>query len=177
MVAFGAGLNYFTTDHGALLAGKRVVQCDVDPAQIGALGTVDAGLVGDAGDVADTIIRWLDQAEHKPSGFRSPELERRLREQGPFTASGTGAGVTAAGTVDPRLFTAAPRRPAPRRADGGHRRRAVHVRRLRISVPEPDCLVTTHGFGSIGLGLAAAIGASVARPTGRASCWPATAAS
>jgi acetolactate synthase-1/2/3 large subunit len=164
VVAFGAGLNYFTTDHGALLAGKRVVQCDVDPAQVGALHPVDAGLVGDAGEVAETIIRWLDHAEHKPSGFRSPELERRLREEGRFTASGAGAGTTAAGTVDPRLFTA--------RLDGllpADRTVVIDAGRymydaLRVSVPEPTALVTTHGFGSIGLGLASAIGASVARP-------------
>ena len=164
VVAFGASLNYFTTDHGALLAGKRVVQCDVDPAQVGALHPVDAGLVGDAGEVADTIIRWLDQAEHKPSGFRSPELERRLREEGRFTASGAGAGTSAAGTVDPRLFTA--------RLDGllpADRTVVIDAGRymydaLRVSVPEPAALVTTHGFGSIGLGLASAIGASVARP-------------
>ena len=164
VVAFGASLNYFTTDHGALLVGKRVVQCDVDPAQVGALHPVDAGLVGDAGEVADTIIRWLDQAEHKPSGFRSPELERRLREEGRFTASGAGAGTSAAGTVDPRLFTA--------RLDGllpADRTVVIDAGRymydaLRVSVPEPAALVTTHGFGSIGLGLASAIGASVARP-------------
>lgn len=164
VVAFGASLNYFTTDHGALLAGKRVVQCDVDPAQVGALQPVDAGLVGDAGAVADIIVRWLDQAEHKPSGFRSPELERRLREEGRFVATGAGAGTTAAGTVDPRLFTA--------RLDGllpADRTVVIDAGRymfdaLRVSVPEPTALVTTHGFGSIGLGLAAAIGASVARP-------------
>ncbi|MPY93342.1 MAG: thiamine pyrophosphate-binding protein [Acidimicrobiia bacterium] len=164
VVAFGASLNYFTTDHGALLAGKRVVQCDVVPAHVGALGPVDAGLVGDAGQVADTIVRWLDQAEHKPSGFRSPELERRLRTEATFVPSGAGAGETAAGTVDPRIVTA--------RLDAllpAERTVAVDAGRymydaLRISVPEPTALVTTHAFGSIGLGLAAAIGASVARP-------------
>src|SRR5436190_7232323 len=164
VVAFGASLNYFTTDHGALLAGKRVVQCDVDPAQVGALQPVDAGLVGDAGEVADTIIRWLDQAEHKPSGFRSPELERRLRDEGRFVASGAGAGITAAGTVDPRLFTARldDLLPADRTVviDAGR----YMFDALRVSVPEPTALVTTHGFGSIGLGLASAVGASVARP-------------
>ena len=35
---------------------------------------------------------------------------------------------------------------------------------LKVSVPEPAAFVTTHAFGSIGLGLAAAIGAGVARP-------------
>ena len=30
-------------------AGKRVVQCDIDPSRIGLLSRVDAGVVGDAG--------------------------------------------------------------------------------------------------------------------------------
>ncbi|MCU1501613.1 MAG: hypothetical protein JWM12_967, partial [Ilumatobacteraceae bacterium] len=35
---------------------------------------------------------------------------------------------------------------------------------LTVAVLEPTALVTTHGFGSIGLGTAAAIGAGAARP-------------
>jgi thiamine pyrophosphate-dependent acetolactate synthase large subunit-like protein len=164
VIAFGASLNYFTTDHGQLLAGKRIVQCDVNPLHVGEIERIDAGLVGDAGEVADTIVRWLDRAEHKPSGFRSPELEQRLRDQPSFPPSGGGAGETAPGTVDPRLFTARLDEILPR-----ERTIAVDAGRymldgLRVSVPEPTALVTTHAFGSIGLGLAAAVGASVARP-------------
>lgn len=166
VIAFGASLNYFTTDHRTLLAGKAVVQVDVQPGHVGALGPIDAGLVGDAAEVADTITRWLDQADHKPSGFRSPELERQLRDQGAFdfTPSGSATVETAAGTVDPRAFTA--RLDAILPAD---RTVTVDAGRymydaLRVSVPEPSALVTTHAFGSIGLGLAASVGASVARP-------------
>ena len=36
---------------------------------------------------------------------------------------------------------------------------------LTISVPKPENLVTSHGFGAIGLGMSTAIGAAVARPT------------
>lgn len=164
VVAFGASLNYFTTDKGALLAGKRVVQVDAIPGHVGALERIDAGVVGDAAEVADTLVGLLERAEHRPSGFRSPDLQQRLRDQGGFTASGTGAGETAPGTVDPRLFT--------ERLDAilpAERMVAVDAGRymydgLRLSVPEPTALVTTHAFGSIGLGLAAAVGASVARP-------------
>ncbi len=166
VIAFGAGLNYFTTDHGTLLAGKRVVQVDVNPNHIaGQYDDVDAGLVGDAGDVADTIVRWLDQADHKPSGFRTPELERQLRDQPAYVfGEGAVAATTAAGTVDPRLVAGALNDLLP-----AERTVAIDAGRymydaLRISVPEPTALVTTHAFGSIGLGLAAAIGASVARP-------------
>jgi thiamine pyrophosphate-dependent acetolactate synthase large subunit-like protein len=164
VVAFGASLNYFTTDRGALLAGKRVVQVDVQPAHVGALERIDVGLVGDAAEVADTLVRHLDEAGHQPSSFRSDELAQRLADQGGFTASGTGAGETEPGTVDPRLFT--------ERLDASlpvQRTVAIDAGRymydaLRLGVPEPTALVTTHAFGSIGLGLAAAVGASIARP-------------
>ena len=87
VVAFGAGLNYFTTDPAPCWSASGWCSATSTRPQVGALHPVDAGLVGDAGEVADTIVRWLDQAEHKPSGFRSPELERRLREEGRFAAT------------------------------------------------------------------------------------------
>ena len=102
VVAFGASLNYFTSSDGALLAGKRVVQCDLDPARIGQLTPVDAGIVGDAAKVADTIVRWLDEADHKPSGFRSPELERQLRE---YSEAADIDDRSTDDALDPRTFT------------------------------------------------------------------------
>jgi thiamine pyrophosphate-dependent acetolactate synthase large subunit-like protein len=161
VVTFGASLNSFTTSSGALLSGKRIVQCDVDPSRLGLLAPVDAGIVGDAARVADTIVRWLDEADHKPSGFRSPELERRLREYEPAADIDD---RSTANTLDPRTFTMRLDEllPAERTVvvDAG---RFMHDA-LKVSVPEPTAFVTTHAFGSIGLGLGAAIGAGVARP-------------
>lgn len=161
IVAFGAGLNSMTTYDDSLLAGKRVVQCDVDPARIGLLSRVDAGVVGDAGRVADTIVAWLDDAEHKPSGFRSPELEARLRD---FDPAALFVDRSTATSVDPRTLTLRldALLPAGRTVvvDGGR----YMLNALRVPARDPMSFVTSTSFGSIGLGLGHAIGAATAKP-------------
>lgn len=58
IVAFGAGRNRWTTAEGSYLEGRRVVHCDIDLGQIGALSRADAAVVGDAAIVADTMVSW-----------------------------------------------------------------------------------------------------------------------
>ncbi|MEZ5231250.1 MAG: thiamine pyrophosphate-binding protein [Acidimicrobiales bacterium] len=161
IIAFGAGLNSMTTYDDSLLAGKRVVQCDVDPARIGLLSRVDAGVVGDAGRIADTIVSWLDDAEHKPSGFRSPELEAKLRTYDPAAQF---ADRSTATSVDPRTLTLRldGLLPAGRTVvvDGGR----YMLNALRVPSKDPMSFVTSTSFGSIGLGLGHAIGAATAKP-------------
>ena len=162
LVVFGAGLNFLTTDYQSLLAGKRVVQVDLNPANIDRYVTVDAGVVGDATVVAEAMMELLSAAEHQPSAFRTPELERKLSEFDPATAFDD---KSYDGAVDPRTLT--------RRLDQGlpqDRQVVVDAGRfmldaLTLSVPDPLDLVTSHGFGAIGLGMSTAIGAAVARPT------------
>ena len=161
VIAFGAGLNFLTTDTGALLDGKAVVQVDVDPSRLGDLSRIDAGIVGDVATVADTIVEWLDQAEHKPSGFRSAELEAKLRDHDPareFVDCSTDA------HVDPRTLSLrlGELLPTDRTVvlDAGRYMRSG----LKLAAADPTALVTTHAFGSIGLGMATAVGAAVAQP-------------
>ncbi len=161
VIAFGASLNYFTTDRGTLLRDKRVIQCDLDPARIGATVPIDAGVVGDATRIAETITAWLAEADHVPSNFRSPELAAGLAAFDPATAF---EDRSVAGAIDPRTFT--------RRLDGilpADRTLVVDAGRfmlnaLTLSVPEPEALITSHGFGAIGLGMGNAIGAAIGRP-------------
>jgi acetolactate synthase I/II/III large subunit len=161
VIAFGAGLNDMTTYSGTLLEGKRVVHCDIDPARIGLLARYDAALVGDAGRVADTIVAWLDEAEHKPSGFRSPELELRLRDH---DRASDFVDRSTANSVDPRTLTLRLDQLLPERRtlvyDGG--RYMVHA--LQLTPNDPMSFVTSTSFGSIGLGLGHAIGAAAAHP-------------
>ncbi len=161
VIAFGAVLNFLTTDRGALLTGKAIIQVDLDIARLGDLSRIDAGVLGDAATVADTIISWLDHAEHKPSGFRSPQLEARLHDHDPtreFTDCSTDH------SVDPRTLTLRLEEllPVDRTVvvDAGRYMRSA----LKLAAPSPMALVTTHAFGSIGLGMAAAVGAAVACP-------------
>ncbi len=161
LIVFGAGLNYFTTGNHMMLTGKRVVHVDLDPTHIDRFVTVDAGVVGDANVVAEAMIEMLSAAEHKPSGFRTSDLEQKLREFDPATAFDD---KSYEGAVDPRTLT--------RRLDDGlpdQRQVVIDGGRfmfdaLTLSVPEPTDFVTSHAFGSIGLGTSTAIGAAVARP-------------
>jgi acetolactate synthase I/II/III large subunit len=106
-------------------------------------------------------MEWLDQAEHKPSGFRTPELEQRLRDLDPaaeFVDRSTEA------TIDYRTLTLrlAGMLPEDRTVvvDAGRFMLAA----LKLPAPDPLSLVTSHAFGSIGLGMATAIGAATAHP-------------
>ena len=162
VIAFGASLNFFTTDYQTLLAGKRVVHVDIDARHIDRHVTVDAGVVGDAAVVAGAMNDLLNEAEHKASSFRTNELKSRLEAFDPAQAF---EDKSYQGAVDPRTLT--------RRLEAGlpkERQVVVDAGRfmldaLTMSVPKPENLITSHGFGAIGLGMSTAIGAAVARPT------------
>ena len=162
LIVFGASLNFFTTDHQSLLAGKRVVHVNLDPTHIDRHATVAAGVVGDATVVAEAMIALLKEAEHQPSSFRTADLEKKLQE---FDLSDSYEDKSYDGAVDPRTLT--------RQLDAGlpqDRQVVVDAGRfmldaLTMSVPNPRDLVTSHGFGAIGLGMSTAIGAAVAHPT------------
>lgn len=160
IVALGAGLNPFTTARGSLLAGRAVVHCDIDPAQIGASGAPVIGLVGDCAAAADAICAWLDEAGVAPSGFRSPDLLQRLAEppsDPPDRSTGTTVDVR---TALRRLDAALP----PGRTLVTDAGRFMYEAWRALRVLEPAHFVPTMNFGSIGLGLPAAIGAGYGAP-------------
>jgi acetolactate synthase I/II/III large subunit len=78
VIAFGAGLNKWTTAEGSLLAKKQVVQVDLQREAINQYSTISAGIIGDSSTVADTIVEWLDDAGVPSSGFVSSEFAERL---------------------------------------------------------------------------------------------------
>ena len=161
VITFGASLNQYTTDHGSLLAGKRVVQCDIDGSRIGSTVPIDAGVVGDARRIAETMTEWLDAADHEPSAFASSELVQRLDQ---YSRRDDYDDLSTSETVDPRtaMLRLDEILPTDRIAaiDAGR----FMLDALTLPVPEPTALVTSHAFGSIGLGLGTAIGAATGRP-------------
>ncbi len=161
LIVFGAGLNYFTTGNQMMLAGKRVVHVDLDPHHIDRFVTVDAGVVGDANVVAEAMIEMLVAVEHTPSGFRTSDLEKKLRDFDPATSFDD---KSYDGAVDPRTLTRRLDKGLPQDRqvviDGGR----FMFDALTLSVPTPEDFVTSHAFGSIGLGTSTAIGAAVGRP-------------
>jgi thiamine pyrophosphate-dependent acetolactate synthase large subunit-like protein len=161
VVALGASLSPFTTVRGSLLEGRSVVHCDVDPARIGGSATPAAGVVGDCAVVADEICSWLDEAGVQSSGFRSADLLHALGAQSSDDPPDRSAGTTVdVRTALRRLETALP---AERTlvTDGG---RFMYEAWRALSVRQPGHFLPTVHFGSIGLGLATAIGARFGAP-------------
>jgi thiamine pyrophosphate-dependent acetolactate synthase large subunit-like protein len=164
VLAFGASLNRWTTRHGRLFPpDARVVQVDLDEEAIGALYPTDVGVVGDAAATARAIVEELDRRGVKKEGSRSDELAReisahRWRDE-PYEDRGTES------YVDPRTLSIAlddllpPERTVA--IDSGH---FMGYPAMYLDVPDGHGFVFAQAFQSVGLGLANAIGAAVARP-------------
>jgi thiamine pyrophosphate-dependent acetolactate synthase large subunit-like protein len=159
VVAAGASLNHWTTHHGAILRdGVTVIQIDRDPAAIGRHHPAAHGLVGDVAFVA----RQLSEALPDACGDRSiapAEIRAGSWAGRPFDD------VTGGGRIDPRtLCIDLERRLPPDRTvviDSGQ---FMAFPAMYLSAPDPAGFVFSQGFMSVGLGLATAIGAAVARP-------------
>ena len=161
VIAFGASLNRWTAAEGAVLAGKKVVQVDVDPEGVNRSYAADLAVIGDAGSVADTIVDWLDRAEVPPTGFASDELAEQLRRStdAEFVDRSTDVTVDLRSVLK-QIDTAFP---AERTLvfDGG---RWIFDSFTMLHVLHPSAYVHTVNFGSIGLGMGNAIGAWFGAP-------------
>jgi len=179
IVAWGCSLGMWTTRHGSLIGrGATVAQVDCDKAAIGAHRRVDIGVVGDAGQVARAVAEMLggtadgdgaagpDSAvdEAEPVGYRTRGLGERLAREVrwrdvPYDDNGD------ADHIDPRTLTIAldDMLPAERTVviDSGN---FMGYPSMFLSVPDQDGFCFTQAYQSIGLGLASAIGAALARP-------------
>jgi thiamine pyrophosphate-dependent acetolactate synthase large subunit-like protein len=160
IIAFGASLNYRTTSRGSFVKGKRIVQINLEPSEIGKNVPADAGLIGDAAKVADLIVHWLNEAEIAPSGFCTAELRDRIAAENPDPAADQ---AHADGTVDylRALIHLERALPADRVlvTDTG---RIMPGACTNISATDPQSYITTTNFGSIGFGLTHAVGAACA---------------
>jgi thiamine pyrophosphate-dependent acetolactate synthase large subunit-like protein len=161
VVAFGAGLNSFTTGHGALFGDARFVHVDAEPSHIGRYRRVDAGVAGDAREAAERLLELVRDRRAEDDGWRR-DARDRLAAYDPtdhFEDASTGD------AVDPRtLALELDRLLPPDRvlvADGGH---FTGYPGQHVSVADPGGYGMTVDFGSIGLTLPAAMGVAVARP-------------
>ncbi len=162
ILAFGASLNPHTTSHGSFLKGKRIVQVNLEATEIGKSYEPTIGVVGDPALVADNFVHWLDAAEIPPSGYRNEAMRQKLRDFSPLQGM---ADRSTSDTIDIRQAMQRLNDAVPANrilvTDGG--RMARHPWRL-IQVQDPRSFITTLNSGSIGLGMAYAIGASYAAP-------------
>jgi thiamine pyrophosphate-dependent acetolactate synthase large subunit-like protein len=161
VVAWGSTLNMWTTRHGTLIGPDAVVaQVDLDPAAIGRNRTVHIGVQGDIAAVADACTSALDPVP----GWRTPELAARIAAEGrwrsvPYVDDG------GEGRIDPRTLSIGldDLLPAQRTVaiDSGN---FMGYPSMFLDVPDAAGFCFTQAFQSIGLGLASALGAAVARP-------------
>jgi thiamine pyrophosphate-dependent acetolactate synthase large subunit-like protein len=163
VVGWGCALNMWTMRHGRLIADDAVVvQVDDEAAAIGAQRVVTFGVVGDVRVVAEATAARLGSGS--PTGYRTPEVRRALaarrrwRDE-PFADTGGG------GRIDPRTLTVAldDLLPAERvvAVDSGN---FMGYPSMFLDVPDEHGFCFTQAFQSVGLGLATAIGAALARP-------------
>ncbi|WP_319824837.1 thiamine pyrophosphate-binding protein [Thalassovita sp.] len=160
IVCFGTSLHHFTTDKGALMKGKRIVQVNDTVTEVSKNFHPDAALVADAGLTADNIVYWLDEAEIPPSGFTAELDMKTLTAHPPGQPGTSGDGFVSYVHALDRLEQALPKNRILT-TDGGRFMTEVWC---RISAPDPRSFIVTANFGSIGLGLQEAIGAGLAAP-------------
>jgi acetolactate synthase-1/2/3 large subunit len=184
IIGWGCSLNMWTTRHGKLIGtGATLIQVDDDATALGAYRPVHLGVVGDVAVTARAVADALAGSEdgggagdqqreprsvrHKNGdygGYRSPALRERIAREVrwrdvPFTDDSDGQ------RIDPRALSIAldDLLPAQRTVavDSGN---FMGYPSMYLSVPDEAGFCFTQAFQSIGLGLASAIGAAVARP-------------
>ena len=154
VVGWGCALNKWTTKHGTLL-GATVAQVDLEPAAFGAHTRADLTVVGDVGETARDVLAALDGCTQ--DGYRTAPLGDVRRHP-----SGDESTVD---RIDPHVLSARLDEllPAERvvSVDSGN---FMGYPSAYLSVPDEYGFCFTQAFQSIGLGLATAIGAALARP-------------
>lgn len=162
IVAFGASLNAYTSLDGELVRGKKVVQVDDTPASFGRYAPVDIAVAGDAQVVAQAMTEALRGVEHEPNRGWLQKIQEDLAE---LELRGEYRDMSGLDTVDIRTACIRLNEVLPQRrnmvSDIG---RFVHAAWPYIATSSPEGFTTMGAFGSVGLGLAGALGMSVARP-------------
>jgi thiamine pyrophosphate-dependent acetolactate synthase large subunit-like protein len=167
ILTFGASLNMWTTKKGKLLSDHaHIAQIDIDKERLGLHRPADLKIEGDVAAVAGALLRAFDAEKgigSSVASWRSPEvatiIDSKSNHRAPYQDTGS------ADFLDPRTFSKAIDALLPKArvvvSDGGHFA-GWAIRYL--SVPDQRGWCIPIAFQSIGLGLAAAIGAAVTQP-------------
>jgi thiamine pyrophosphate-dependent acetolactate synthase large subunit-like protein len=164
VLSVGASLTMWTTRHGHLINPEAtVVQIDHEASAIGTHHRADIAVVGDARETARALLEELESRGVSGSGWRISHVAERLRtgcwHESTYTDAGDGS------HIDPRTLSIALDALLPKErtvaVDSGH---FMGYPVMYLRVPDAQAFVFTQAFQSVGLGLATAIGAAVARP-------------
>jgi thiamine pyrophosphate-dependent acetolactate synthase large subunit-like protein len=160
VVGWGCALNNWTTRRGGLIGpDATIAQVDLDPAALGGHRRVDVGVLGDVAVTAQDVHTGLSARD----GWRTPELRERIAgsrwRDVPFADEST------VDRIDPRALSVRLDEllPAERivSVDSGN---FMGYPSAYLDVPDQHGFCFTQAFQSIGLGLATAVGAALARP-------------
>jgi thiamine pyrophosphate-dependent acetolactate synthase large subunit-like protein len=161
ILAFGAGLTDHTTLRGDLLRDKVIVQCDRDERALGVRHPGAIGVLADARELASAMTAALDGPGDARERRWTGELESALAARDPAAEFVDGSGSE---TIDPRTAMLVLDEVLPPGrvvvTDVGR----FHPAPWRYLHSAPGDFAYTTSFGSIGLGLATAVGAALARP-------------
>lgn len=163
VVAVGASLNSFTTSDGHIFPAAKIIQCEIDAEQEFRASSAELGLLGDGRACVRALID-----EWKRRGLAARPNTQRLLTRADLAASVMAANLDhdPARGLDLRHVYSHFDSTLPKDriivTDGG-----------RASLPAPTLLdardrrswIPSRGYGSVGLGIGAAIGAAVAEPT------------
>ncbi len=163
VLAFGASLPIFATRNRELFAPTaKIVQIDTRSSAIGAATPADYGVVGDVAATAATLSEELERSGVSRPGFGAAILRgdiEALHAAPGFRDESDGR------TVDPRAMMTRLDAMLPRErtvvVDSGH---AMGWSVLHLEVPDGRGFIFGNDFMVVGLGVAMALGAAVARP-------------
>ena len=183
IVGWGCALNMWTMRHGRLIGpDTTVVQVDDDASALGAHREVHLGVTGDVELTARRALETDDANRQAQQGERAQQGEQtqrgQLARQG-FRTADIGAAIatrvrwrdvpyedtSTRERIDPRTLSIALDDILPaERVIGVDSGNFMGYPSMYLSVPDENGLCFTQAFQSIGLGLATAIGAALARP-------------
>ncbi|HEX4253016.1 MAG TPA: thiamine pyrophosphate-binding protein [Pseudonocardia sp.] len=166
VVGWGCALNMWTMRHGSLIGrSAKVAQVDLDQAALGQHRPIDLGVCGDVGQTAAEVTALLASATRGGrTGYRDDAVATRIAGEGRWNHV-PHADLSTPDRIDPRTLSRLLDELLPRErilaVDSGN---FMGYPSAYLSVPDEFGFCFTQAFQSIGLGLASAIGAALARP-------------
>jgi acetolactate synthase-1/2/3 large subunit len=173
IIGWGCSLNMWTMRHGHLIAeGATVVQVDDTRAALGAQRELAFGVLGDVAETALMARTALGGTaaggagageEASGRGYRTEKVRQQIATSGwrdvPYTDN------SGEGLIDPRTLSLRLDEILPAdRVMGVDSGNFMGYPSVYLSVPDEHGFCFTQAYQSVGLGLATAIGAALARP-------------
>ncbi len=154
LLAVGTRFSYFPTGGWSLRLPDRIVQIDIDPAEIGRNYRVEAGIVADSLLALEAIEAELDRIGHEPLTWRDQDVAATLARI--TKAVGTPVEIQVLDQIRSVL--------PPESLVFNDPTTIAFWARSHWRTDRPRTWFVPSGFGTLGFALPASIGARIARP-------------